>query len=82
MPFWSEADGSGFLFQRSKENRNRIEMSAPMESLRLYLSDLFLSGELANPNSQSWQDQVETNPLYAWFMAGLTLAAEGTSKYR
>lgn len=36
------------------------------------------SGGVADLTSEAWQTEVEVNPLYAWFMAGLTPADPGT----
>ena len=54
-------------------------MSAKIESLSAYLFATVLSGQPMDPNSTEWEEQVEKNPIYAWFMASLTPAADGTA---
>lgn len=88
MPFWSEADGTGALFQGNNEtgtlypvSGSGVNMSGNTTSLSSYLAMLYLTQELADPNSQDWRDLVEKNPQYSWFMAGLTPAEEGTSAF-
>jgi hypothetical protein len=59
-----------------------IVMSAKLSSLADYLDVLnyddkemwnpvYGGGGFADPSSRLWRDMVETNPAYAWFMAGL-----------
>ena len=86
LPFWSEADGSGFLFKANEEtgtllpvSGSGVNMSAPMTSLVDYMRMVFLERLAVDPNSQLWHDMVETNPHYAWFMASLTPAEEEMS---
>ena len=86
LPFWSEADGTGFLFQANEEtgtllpvSGSGVNMSAPMSSLKSYMASLFLTRSPADPNSPLWRDMVESNPHYAWFMASLAPVEEGTS---
>ena len=84
FPFWSEPDGTGSLFGANQAgilhpvSGSGVDMSAPIESLTTYFRFLQTSGSLVDPNSPEWQASVETNPLYAWFMANLTPADEGT----
>jgi hypothetical protein len=84
FPFWSEADGTGVLFQGNSEtgglfpvSGSGIDMSGDPASLVTFLTT---SGGLADPKSELWQTEVEVNPLYAWFMASLTPAEAGTGK--
>jgi hypothetical protein len=83
FPFWSEADGTGSLFGTNERTRNLVpvsgsgvDMSSPLLSLTTYLGLLGQFGTLADPNLQIWHDNVETNPMYAWFMASLIPAEE------
>lgn len=82
FPFWSQPDGTGRLFQPnpvtldlSPVSGSGIDMSADMSSLGVFLQT---SNNSADPTSPKWQNQVETNPLYAWFMASLTPAEPNT----
>lgn len=69
FPFWSSGDGTGVLFFGNLPvSGSGVTMSAEIESLGVYLAT---SGNVADPTSAKWQTQVEVNPLYAWFMAGL-----------
>ena len=85
-PFWSEPDGTGILFKANDvtgtllpTSGSGVNMSAPMTSIKSYMTSLFLGNESVVIDSQSWRDLVQANPYYSWFMANLTLAAEGTS---
>ena len=87
-PLWSEPDGTGYLLLANNVTGrlhpvggSGVNMSAPLDSMRTYLALLFLQDDLVDPASQEWNDMVETNPLYAWLMANLTLAQEGTGKF-
>jgi hypothetical protein len=88
MPFWSEKDGTGSLLVANPTtgllypvSGSGVNMSAPMDSLTTYLSSFVFQPEvLVDPMSKEWQDMVETNPMYAWFMASLTPSDPGTSK--
>ena len=53
-------------------------MSAPLDSLSTYFAYLYLQRVPLDPDSREWKDLVEANPFYAWFMAGLARAKEGT----
>jgi hypothetical protein len=82
FPFWSEADGTGVLFQGNSEtggifpvSGSGVNMAGDIMSLGPYLGT---TGGLADPESEAWQTEVEINPLYAWFMASLTPAETGT----
>lgn len=83
FPFWSEGDGTGILFLGNQEtgglfpvSGSGIDMSGDITSLQAFL----LSNATGNVTSEEWQQLVEINPLYAWFMASRTPAEEGTSK--
>lgn len=84
FPFWSEGDGTGFLFGGSSPvSGSGIDMSADVLSLAGYLdltnfgtaawTPLYSNG-YADPLTPDplWIALVEKNPIYAWFMAGLT----------
>ena len=84
FPFWSEGDGTGFLFFANQEtgglspvSGSGIDMSGNITSLQVFLGT---PGTVGDPTSEEWQTLVEVNPLYAWFMASLTPAPEGTGK--
>ena len=86
FPFWSEGDGTGVLFVPNEVagtlfpiSGSGVNMSAPMDSLRTYFGNLYFSGGEVDLSSRQWNDMVEANPLYAWFMASVTNASEGTS---
>ena len=87
FPFWSEPDGTGSLLKANNVTGSLypvggsgINMSAPLWSLTSYFAYLYLQRELVDPSVQAWQDMVATNPLYAWLMADLTAAKEGTGR--
>jgi hypothetical protein len=87
LPMWSEGDGTGNLFEgTSPVGGSGIDMSANLFSLAAYLdlnnygnttawSPLYTNG-YADPVTPdgTWTALVEPNPVYAWFMAGLTKA--------
>lgn len=84
FPFWSEGDGTGVLFMGNEEtgelfpvSGSGVDMSGDLFSLQAFL---LTPGTVGDPRSEEWQTLVEVNPLYAWFMASLTPAEEGTSK--
>jgi len=78
FPFWGE--GGGFLFEGNfPVGGSGIDMSGNITSLQEYLESTVLIGQLPDPNSTEWEDQVEKNPIYAWFMASRTPADEGTA---
>jgi hypothetical protein len=88
LPLWSEGDGTGNLFEgTSPVSGSGIDMSANLFSLVAYLdlsnygnasawSPLYTNGVggYADPVTPdgTWTALVEPNPVYAWFMAGLT----------
>ena len=84
FPFWSEADGTGYLLKPNDETGelyavggSGVNMSAPVDSLTSYLGYLYLQpGKQADPSSREWKEMVSTNPMYAWFMAAVTPADE------
>ena len=85
FPFWSESDGTGALLKPNNVtgrlypvSGSGINMSAPLNSLTRYFGFLFLQKKEVDPSSQEWQNMVATDPLFAWLMANLTLAEEGT----
>jgi hypothetical protein len=90
LPMWSEGDGTGNIFEgTSPVSGSGVDMSANLFSLVAYL-DLFNYGNAtawsplytngtdgyADPVTPdgAWTALVEPNPVYAWFMAGLTNA--------
>lgn len=84
FPFWSEGDGTGILFLPNPQtgayfpvSGSGVDMSGNITSLGTYLLN---SGGMADPTSEDWQNEVEVNPLYAWFMASLTPADPATGK--
>jgi hypothetical protein len=86
-PLWSEPDGTGALLVANDKtgtlfpiSGSGVNMSAPMDSMRTYFRSLYLTQQLVDIDSQDWQDLVEANPLYSWFMAGLTPAKEGQGR--
>ena len=87
FPLWSEPDGTGVLFKANNVtgmlmpvSGSGVNMSAPVDSMRTYFQYLFLKAEnIVDPNSREWEDLIEANPMYAWFMASLTPADPGMS---
>jgi hypothetical protein len=85
FPFWAGRDGTGAMFGKNAESTlfpvsgSGIDMSADIFSLTSYLN--MTQDGFADPSSPEWQTMVETNPIYAWFMASLTPADTTTSKF-
>jgi hypothetical protein len=97
FPFWSEGDGTGVMFGGNQPvGGSGIDMSADLRSLAAYMnitlygqpgwSPLYEGGAagFVDPLTPSagWVALVEKNPIYAWFMAGLTEADHGKSVER
>jgi hypothetical protein len=87
-PLWSKADGTGSLFKANNEtgrlypiSGSGVNMSAPISSLTSFLGYILFRNELPDLSSQIWRDMVETNPMYAWFMASATPAEESMSMF-
>jgi hypothetical protein len=90
LPMWSEGDGTGNIFEgTSPVSGSGVDMSANLFSLVAYLdlsnygnatawTPLYTNGRdgYADPVTPdgAWTALVEPNPVYAWFMAGLTNA--------
>ena len=82
FPFWSEGDGTGSMFAGfNPVGGSGLDMSAPLLSGVGYLdlpnygkqdkwNPLYANG-FADPLTPdpTWSAMVETNPIYAWFMA-------------
>ena len=84
FPFWSNGNGTGTMFGGvNPVGGSGVDMSAPLMSAAGYLdlpnygksawSPMYANG-FADPLTPdpSWQGMVETNPVYAWWMAAET----------
>lgn len=84
FPIWSEADGTGTMFAGvNPVGGSGVDMSANLFSIVAYMdlpnygttewTPLFANG-FADPLTPdpNWDAMVETNPIYAWFMAAET----------
>jgi hypothetical protein len=83
LPYWSEGDGTGFLFGgNSPFGGSGINLSGTAFSTTVYL-DLthynkgnwtpLYNGDVADPTSDSmWPVLVETDPVFRWFIAAET----------
>ncbi|CAB9518817.1 Protein patched homolog 1 [Seminavis robusta] len=84
LPAWSESDGSGIMLQGfNPVGGSGVNMSADTLSAVAYLDlvnyrntsawNPLYANSYADPlNDPNWVPLVETNPVYAWFMAGET----------
>ena len=73
FPFWSQADGTGYLFAgASPIGGSGIDMSGNLSSASLYLDSY--AGDYIDPLTpeSNWTRFVETDPIYRWFLAGVT----------
>ena len=73
FPFWSESDGTGDLFGgTSPVGGSGIDMSGNLLSASLYL-DSYAGNYIDSLSPESkWTAFVETDPIYRWFLAGVT----------
>lgn len=84
FPFWSQGDGSGNLFAGTfPVSGSGVDMSGVVGSAATYLdlenfgegletySPLY-SGGYIEPLNSTWAELVETDPIYRWFVAGIT----------
>lgn len=84
FPFWSNGDGTGDLFGGTQPvGGSGIDMSGTLLSSTAYLdlqnygtgawSPLYTNGFIDPFNAASpWNQLVETDPVYRWFIAGVT----------
>ena len=82
FPFWSKKSGDMFADKLGPFSGSGVDMSADMDSLSNYLMDATTNGKLVVPGSDEWNDNVERNPLYSWFMAGVTPANPEQGEYQ
>lgn len=84
LPLWSESDGTGSMFEGTNPvSGSGIDMSGELVDAAAYIDmanygkpswqPLYSSG-FADPLTPDplWGPMVETNPIYAWFMAAET----------
>jgi hypothetical protein len=83
LPYWSEGDGTGSLFAGSKPVSGAgIDLSGEKFSTAAYLDianyktdnwNPLYSGNFTDPeNDLMWDELVETDPVFRWFIAEVT----------
>lgn len=86
FPFWSEGDGTGVLFGGTNPvGGSGVPMAGQLLSLAAYLdasnygdqanwNPLYSNGQYLDPLTpgQNWNALVTTDPVYNWFLAGVT----------